>query len=596
MSKERNRREIIKLLGLGSGLPLLQSPLFGLIGAIVNSNTAVAADSSRPTGLYLNLWYGGGPFRYDSDLLLTPYDEDLPPAEGTAERKADLEELYTDSYDEKPYRGKTRMLRAPSFGTSFVEENGEYVDVYWKTIKKFGLNVPPIWGELCPKADGTKRPMTDLLQHLFNMRGIFVHGSNDNSHGICAQKVLNGESGTAPAAMAALYGAGVLPGIGLGAAPAFGNPKNLTPVSVFQNRTHNVGIDLSMNCIKAILAPFISQSSADFLAKRAKVEQQLRAAYGGTAAAAEARNAGAGMSNAAMSTAREIFNASLDDLANAWAPLYNKYEDLARRGLDVTDPIAGISDKPVVIKKGHYYGEGNGLPPAYFSDYPSDLRNIIGPNTRATNLAAIMATAEYMFTRGLTNSIFGDNGGWHMGPLNRKAAYHNGDYAHPNDEHNHNRMLMGVLHAHYNRALFGCMLELKDRLADKGLWERTVINVNGEMGRMPRNDIETWEHGHAGNHSAFYCGALTQPMVLGNIWRRGTVDGNGYKAYRGTWGCAAPIDTLGVNYLDVGHYQATLASLLNVPSGLPQKPPVVVVRDGRFVPTIEKAKIVGTKA
>jgi hypothetical protein len=139
----------------------------------------------------------------------------------------------------------------------------------------------------------------------------------------------------------------------------------------------------------------------------------------------------------------------------------------------------------------------------------------------------------------------------------------------------------------YYRAYASCLLELIDRLKAENIWNDTVIDTAGEFNRAAKGIGTGSDHGWQGASAAIYSGAITGPIVLGNIKK----ETGATSAYPGTWGYGAPVTGLPSGQLTLGHVAATLAFLLRTQSPITAYSKIIGTDGtGKIVPTIELAK------
>ncbi|MGZ3742988.1 MAG: DUF1501 domain-containing protein [Pseudobdellovibrionaceae bacterium] len=531
--KNLKRRDFLSLMGLSTGLPLLQSPLQVLIEAIVlgAQQKAMAQSLGISPRKYLHILQQGAPPRWTFDLFLTPYSS-------------------------------TGFVPNAQLGTTYVHSSGSTSVAYTTTVKK-NINVPALWQFNVPAANGGTRNMDPLLDNLLQLRGIEV-GNPD--HG-AAQELQFVPLGAAQSmsALSADASNAPIPGVNL----------SLDQYQ-FKSKAAKAAITVpnSSNMLSTLLSPFVRTNSSSFEVKRKALGPALDASIALLNQAAEAQNAGAASLTTSAKAASDLLSKGFGDLNSIWTNLYNKYNSLATRSLDPTQSLPGINDQ-VITPDGSTLFQIDGT-----LITGNDLRGMITTSTRVSRLAEHFAVAEYVLLNNLSDSIS-------IGPGSLSGlTVNNSSQGLGTDEHTTSANVSLILNSYMNLAYAACLLELIDQLKAKNIFNETVIVMGGEFGRSPRKDATGSDHGYLGSSSSIYCGALSGPLVLGNIYNlKGQSD-----ADAGTWGRGAPVNELG-RALNQGDWASTIAFLLRVPSPTTAATSLLTsATDGSISSLIEKAR------
>ena len=232
--------------------------------------------------------------------------------------------------------------------------------------------------------------------------------------------------------------------------------------------------------------------------------------------------------------------ATFQNLDTKWNNLYNKYLNLVTRTLTMTYPL--LNDKPIggTKRDSGIYAFGQDQ-----KAYNPDLRTMIAPNapnspTNLQTLAAEFAVAEFLLINGVCPSVT-------MRPqslVNTKVKFTatattETNRTLPFDQHYIGSMPGILANSMYFLAFTACLLELIDRMqatklpgAANSVFYDTLIYMNGEFNRAPRNDGSGADHGGKGGHVNLFSGRINGFKLVGNV-RKVSTSG---PPYVGTWG------------------------------------------------------------
>ncbi|MGZ3771093.1 MAG: DUF1501 domain-containing protein [Bdellovibrio sp.] len=531
--KNLSRRDFLSFMGLSTGIPLLQSPLQILIESIVLGahQKAVAQSLGVKPRKYVHILQQGAPPRWTFDLFLTPYSS-------------------------------AGFVANAGLGTTYVKSGSSMNLTYTTTVRK-NINVPALWQFNVPSAAGGTRPMDPLLDNYLQLRGIEIgnpdHGAAQSLQFVplgAAQSMtaLSGDVSTAP-----------IPGINL----------SLDQYQ-FKSKASKSAITVpnGSNMLATLLTPFVRNNSASFESKRSALGSALDATIGILNQAAVTSNVGAANLSSSSQAASDLLSKGFGNLNTIWTNLYNKYHDLVKRSLDPTQSLPGINDQ-IIAPDGTTKFQLNGT-----IVNGSDIRGMITTSSNVGRLAEHFAVAEYVLLNNLSDSIS-------IGPGTLQGlSFNNTSDSLGTDEHLTSGTVSLLTNSFMNLAYASCLLELIDQLKAKNIFNETVIVMGGEFGRCPNVNATGSDHGYMGSSSSIYCGALSGPMILGNI--------NNLKGQAasdaGTWGRGAPVNELG-RPLNQSDWASTVAFMLRVPSPTTAANSLLITNaDGSLAPIIEKAR------
>ena len=435
----------------------------------------------------------------------------------------------------------------------FVDVGGRYTDGEYKTTLIKGINAPYLWQFDIPQAGGGVRPTADLLDNMLAIQGIDVGSSG---HDVAVRNNFNPfDADQSLMALSADASKAPMPAVFVGGHPSF----------IFKSTSKNTCVNAGIakhnrsNMIKTIMDPFMRKSSSTFLQGRSDLERSIASATESLDLFAASENPGASAIAKSGKNARELLKHTFGDLEMVWNDLVAKYKDLIDRSVLVTLP--GINDKPIGTT-GSRNATYKGLP-----DVP-DVRTVFSSYTEWF-FAKYFAMAEFLLINNLTSSLTIEPG----------TLIFSGQDLYQ-DAHNQGRMLEVPGFTFYHRAYAACTLELIDQLKAKNMFNDTVVVNMSDFNRAPRKDGSGSDHARYSGSYTIWSGAVKGPEVVGNITTRPAASGA-----PGTWGN-------GDGTYNIGHWAATLAKMLRVPSPVTAASSLIDEKQGKFVSLIEKTKIV----
>jgi hypothetical protein len=545
-NKKTTRRQFIKTAGKTlATTALLDGPISIVLDAITRGaiSRAVAEAAGVNPRKWVDMRLNGAPPRWVYDLILS-----------------------TSAADE------AKFVASPlgQVATKYVATGNRYTNCVYSTVALEGIRAPYMWSFRAPTATGGTRPMTDLLKHLINIRGIHTtnpgHSGSEGFH-FRAQ----GANKSLPALAADASSAPI--------AAAYNGGNSY----IFNSTEGNSPILMTGNYANSLLAPFIpSTSTATIKQKEVLMKAAIDRARTALMSREIASHPDAQRIQQSVTSARSMMSQAVNGMSEQYASLVTKYQTIVTAALRTTLP--GINDKPIGIlpatSRGLTYRISQTRTVA-----ADDLRTLVNPNratnpTNAPSLAPAFAIAEFILVNGFSDSIT-----LSLSPLSNII---DGTVAsgYTFDEHFVGAMNTLLINTMYSFAHAACMLELIDRLKAAGIWTNTVINVGSEFNRTPLSTGAGADHGYQGASWQMYSGCVASPMILGNIAADPFPTG-----YKGTWGHTATQPELN-GKIDMGHAMNTVASLLRVPLPVPARQALVNGAGSSAVATIAQGKII----
>ncbi len=530
----KSRRAFLNHSMKAMSLPILSSPLQVLIQSIVlgSVRNVMAADTGVSPRKYLYIVQQSAPPRWTYDLFLTPYSD----------------------------KG---FIANSGLGTFF--DNGV---LGYKTVEKNingkKINVPYMWSFDVPAVGGGWRSMDSLLENLLQIRGIDV-GNPDHAAAQALQFMPLGASQSMPA-LAADASVAPIAAVSVGV-------SEFKMKSVKSKTAVGLSLDNSPNLLENLLSPFNRKDLGVFSLNRQKLGSDLDSCISTLNQSASAFHPQAQSVTEATKMAKDLLSTGFGNLSTIWTDLNSKYKDLIRRSIDPTRNILGINDREV-LSDGTAKFQLNKV----IITKNTDIRTLVKANTTINSLVAIFSLSEYILVNNLSSSVsvgIGLLSNLNLNNINSQLF---------TDEHDTSGAVSMYLNTILSMAYAACMVELVDRLKAKDIFKETVIVTGGEFGRNPRGSSEGSDHGYRGSSSSIYSGAITSPLILGNI-KNGKTSGD----YLGTWGEGATVAELG-KQVDLGHWASTIATLLRVPSPITASQSLVAVVNGKVIPLVELAK------
>jgi hypothetical protein len=516
--KQMSRREALKTMlrsGGGGVLALQSRPLQMLLGTMMNGIAFNALASGPTNKKFIYLQQPGGPPRWTFDYFAAPFQR------GDFAPNLDM-------------------------GTRYTDVGGRYTGTEYATVFLNGMHLPWMWQFSVPRAGGGTRPMTDLLAHMLQIRGIDC-GQPDHS-GAAIVKFQPLGAARSLGAVPADHGSYPIPALDLGGQGIrFSSLTGVSPLS----------IGMYGNLISNLLTPFKEEGSTNYKNMKSQVQTFIDRAISAIESDSAFHHPKANELTRSLNSAKELVVFASGDLNGQWTQLRNKYVDLVSRSFDPNVILPGINDKPIGTLPAADRDTQYSLLGIDYTVRNDDLRTLIQPNCTVFNLAETMAMTEYVVKNDLSNFISGLF-------FTIQNVNLNGDpFGFSHDEHFAGYMPSLLLNTMMNRALSACMIELIDSLKAAGKFNDTVLEINGEFSRNPRGDGKGSDHGSDGCSVALFSGGVQGPKVIGDV----TVNGYGVgNAYHGTWGKGVPMVQLGNEQIGMGHYASTICAMMGLPS------------------------------
>jgi len=556
MRHSHSRRDLLKVLGMagaGAGLAT-QAPVQDLVNLMLKDSLKKAhAAGAFVDTKYLLVALHGSPPRWIFDQFLKT-------------------------------RPGENITANPAAHNRYVTGGGQYTQTSYDTIAHpSGVLVPPLWGTTVPAAGGGVRPMASLLNHMLTVRG---YGTGIDGHTANGAKQSNPlpAAGSVSGHMAdnssTLFKAAQFFGFGPYSGYSSRKGTSLTSIQYGGNEA---------NHITRLLNPFGARvDSAASTSLREKYKNEIDRAQGALKEISRKDNFDSGVIAVDHTQALQKIKEGVASLDARWPALLAKYVDLIRRSY-LGRSSAGFDDLPVVNTTNG--GGGIDHPSAvnvdqgaFFAAVNADIRPWFD-QADFTPTAAGFALAEFILTEDLVSAYEL----YYYPPTNlRVATAANGILTSSliYDQHNTGVQNGVFMNACLFRALSSCLLELTDQLKAKNIFDKTVIHVTQDFGRLPRNTGGGSDHGFDAMISSLITGKRTSgPMVLGNVLASGT-NGTFGAPYDMCFGYKAPTNVDGVStMLTPAHVTSTLAVLL----GLPHNPwgnvaaPLVALNGGAIV-------------
>ncbi|MES3039137.1 MAG: hypothetical protein V4736_14615 [Bdellovibrionota bacterium] len=526
-----SRRDVLKTINLSVlGSALSPANLFAtsfIQGLVSQANAQITGTDPRAL---ITIRAPGGPQRWGFDGMLNPNGETLLP---------------------NPY-----------IASHFGAVGGRLSEPIYGTIKYNGITVPHLWSYSVPTVGGGLRPMTDLLNNMMVLRGIDVV---DGGHAGAQKKQY-----MVPGASASIHGthadvsmksplSSVWASGGNGA--DFQSRRSLQKIDLY------VGYNANQNFIADIMAPFKVNNTVATRALALANDASIQAAY---ASLNTVKSDLGSTLRANVKGADDIVRSGIEDLSTVWVALKTKYANLIKAALVGNYP--GLNDMPVggTTRDGQYnFDQGTNKIVTL-----DDMRTMFHAGTGMGRTAEMFACAEFMITRGYTNSMCIDIGTLSDLKFDKTdlARSENDNY----DSHFIGRMTSTFLWGMTVPCFAACMLEFIDVLKSKtrydgrNLWNESVIHFGGEFNRTApwyaadTNPGTGTDHGPGSSVFSHWSGAIRGPIVVGNIIDKNRSD---YYVARepGTVGLGAKIPELNNRIAGTGDMLNSLASLLRVP-------------------------------
>ncbi len=286
---------------------------------------------------------------------------------------------------------------------------------------------------------------------------------------------------------------------------------------------------------------------------------------------------------------RDLMKRNFGNLVTTFSTLKTKYSDLINKSMtgSFTGYIAvpGLEDVALPGSSSDYSWNISWDGTAKRTTFSgTDFRSAFTSAANAQSMAESFAVAEFMLTQrissalnlrlgGITGLIFGTDS---ANAISLLGGSTNNGSGFPFDMHGTGAKAELVLMTKFYRGFAACLLELKTRLSavslpnGKNLWQQTVVILNSEFGRRPRNDKGGSEHSPIASNTTVFSGMITSAEVVGNIKSdpnpgASVITAQGGSSY-GSYGQAAPVAVNNNRPIGLGNVISTICLLLNVPS------------------------------
>jgi hypothetical protein len=544
--EEQNRRDFLKKMTLGVSGAMFMSPMELMLRSIINgaSVNAHAQDAGIKPRKYLYIQQTGGPSRWVFDLPLALSDED-----------------------------KAKLVLTNKGMVNRFAGGGTYNEAIYETWKHTptGFHLPWMWQYNIPTASGGSRPMTDLLQNMMVIRGVNTGNTAHNGAGLLHFHPAGiNQSLTSLSADADDY---PIACVNVGSSyHSFVSTKGKSHIDLPERGTDQLNV---------LLKPFEKMDLAQFSGQQNLVKGAIDGALDVFDSLAIDRHVNIVAAKEARQGAEEMMNTGFGNVEGYYQATYAKYQTLVRSAL--TGYYVGLNDKAIsnvggrAVRNNGYYIRNN------------DLRTLIGNDTTVSNLAAHFTTAEFILTRGISNSVVISP--YMISSMNVVSddAVPSWNRYHNADAHSAGNFSTTFCSSFTYIAYAACLMELIETFKSAGIFDETVIDFCGEFGREPHHETGRTDHSPRANSNTLFCGAIQGPHVIGNIVKE---DNDSYKisnTYIGTYGVQGNNPDFG--YLSIKHFGKTLATMLRteVPLNVPS---LVEEVNGVIKPLLPKGKIV----
>lgn len=575
-----SRRDLMKSMGrIGVGLAPMQLLINGLVDGLVNKAYAQAVNTNLPPRNYIFMMIGGGIPRWQWDQPLVPYEANTSIIQ-PSQRLAHVFTRFTDN-------GGT--YERPIYSTKAITRNG------------VTLNMPHLWGNSIPTANGGTVPMENLLDNMLMMRsfdGLIDFHSE-------AASIQIRPSGSAPSidGLVADRSNKPLPASSFGGAGNFRSAKGAGIATCNGNDPLN-----------QLMSPFSRSGNfnpftqgqvvndglpAVFMSRRDAMDAALKNALAQLGAVAKSRYPGSEALFSVRNLAEPLIKQGITNLLPVYTGLLNKYQGLISRCAATAMP--GITDKPVSTanlapetgNEAKYNGyKIQTMIPDVMEIRNPNLASIIQASTNIDVVAESFAVAEYLITNGLSSSV-------RMGldevkslliqsgidfntlqPVSKNGYWNN-------DSHAGGSWTGLIINSFIFTSLSACLYELIAQLKAKNLFDESIIQISSDFGRNPGSNGGT---GHESRSSAttLISGAIKKPMVLGNCFN---AYADPFRNSWGSWGLAAPTSIDGADTtLGIGHISSTVSHLLRVERINPNNSSLILETPTGIVNNVELAK------
>lgn len=594
MKKRKLKRREVLTAGAAlaaTGGVLAFDPARGLLAAIVDGiissakRRALVPRAEEEARNYLKVHLYGSPSRWIFDHPLRPSDKDGFCADpGIINRLNDFD----------PSRAH--------------EISGRYEDV-----KVSGINMPYLWKHTVPGANGLERPLAELIHNMLIIRGCDMSedGHPANSARLVAP-VLGGPSLTA---LVAERTKASIPAVSIGRSPA--NRAFRSPLGVGLVEIPPEHFDYA----QYLLGAFLPSAGHSNQSGEENLNTAIEEALGRLQDYSRSNNPGAEILGQERLRAEKLVRRGMASAVEGYAATVAKYSSIVDRAFSGAF-IPGVNDRTVPSASLPLTVPGQAAVLDAFGRHHVGGKIICGGDYlqaiysgKILELATRFALAEFVLTQGLSSSVLlapsNEIGDILSGVTFPKAIGVEDVAARFNPESNtttfearaamaehrmdfsmdsHGVGLLPNLFSctFYFRALGGCLLEIVERLKatnlnGRNLFDETVVHLSTEFERIPSKQLHDLDHNFRGQVTSIFSGLVKKPMVLGNILI-------GSPGAGGTSGIAAPVEGLDSKIVKISNISASMSQLLRVPKIVDRAQPLLEVRGGEIVPTIEPAR------
>lgn len=428
----------------------------------------------------------------------------------------------------------------PFVGTVFTKnEENRYTDVRHDLIQKDGLYLPPLWGFDLPAPGGATKPAATILNHMINILGVEMPA---DGHPFCqAQHFLPLGSKRSITALTPDQWPG----------SPFATLDYGSEYHDFMTTTNAVVVDVpnKPNPVKEMMSPFAAPA---YSAQLAQFSTQTKAFEDAMQNFIQTSFPESTLLFEAEASAKALAARSFPNFDTYWNEAFARYRDLIQRTLSST--FQGINDLPIGTSSTSGRDQSYRLNDVMVNMV--DLRGLIDSGTNIDSMAKKFAVAEFALQFKLTRSYTAG-----IGSISDLAAS-----AAPHDSHFTGKIPDLLINTMFWCSFHACLIELIAKIKEFGIWPKTLIRVGGEFNRTPKGNGTGSDHGFRAANVVFYSGRQSSgPLLLGdtvNQSRLTAVRAN----YPGTYGEAAPINSLGGRPVGINDVTSTMARLLGVPN------------------------------
>lgn len=586
--KKISRRHLIKgvgSLGLLTGLDSL-----GVFSKILRSslmNSAIAQDASGTKKNLVTIALMGAPPRWTWDLC----------ANKNARTNPGLFSIISTGF-------------------------GGYNGFDYRTFDVGGVQYPELWKFTAPLSSGD-RPIQDLIKNHLNIRGV---DSGSDGHPDAAPTVLASRNGAYSIdGMLGSLSDRVLPSVLISAVTSEGGTEkflrdaykapNGMGAKLISLRTSNT---LHQNVETGTESPLLRLSGAfnnrdsntpnvygssenltsTFLSRRLAMTQFVDATLDAMKAEAVLKNLSTGNTYELLKKSQKTLNDGLSSSIAEFETKRLKYskliQDVFQRSKTNLPGITDFSEarNGSAFSNSFFNDEGKNSARLNNENKNYDLRQSLQMSEGSLRIsfwAEAFATIETLLTQKLANSIsvainFPSVTGVYVGGNGLRIIH---------DAHNLGAIPHLVGYSLFYAVLSSCILELSVSLeaSQKGLWNDTVVYVNGDFGRNPSPSQDSPAEGNGGSDherkaqtASIFSGCINGPISVGNI------DANSY----GSGGTLTQVGSQKLQLIPI-HVANTLATILDTEQPVRNAAESLVVKksDGTVVlrPDVEKGKV-----